>query len=300
MLGINRIIISPAILRKISEIDEFKGLWKGLERHTTALQLLGEVADHGAQLQRILGPLEHQPIGYDVLDMINHAATKKHRDIPSFRLKAEPISYYQHDRLLGALQVPEAHMARALTEKLLKWVNTEINNQAMHPLLIAAVFMAVFLQTAPFAEKNEDTAIFAVILILLKTGYNYAPYVFLNKLVEDKKDMLFGALLDNQASLEAGAPRWEQWVLAFLTILQDQKEILTQRLYAKSAEMKHLPKLSARIMVLFKHHKRLQMKQIVALTRAKRPTIKLRLAELVEGGYIKRHGEGRATWYALD
>jgi Fic family protein len=174
-------------------------------------------------------------------------------------------------------------------------VNEEIGRRELHPLLVAAVFMAVFLQAKPFAEGNMPTAIFMVMLIMLKSGYDYAPFTGLGALVSDKGDMIYEALRHNQESIELGSPRWERWVGAFMTILQDQKEILYRRLYSR-----HLPKLSAKIMALFKHHKRLQMGQIVKLTNGRRPTIKLRLGELVEGGYLRRYGAGRSTWYALD
>ena len=67
----------------------------------------------------------------------------------------------------------------------------------------------------------------------------------------------------------------------------------------KNKELSHLPTLSARILKLFEHHNRLQMKQIVKLTNGRRSTIKLRLGEMVDEGYVKRYGNARATWYSL-
>jgi DeoR/GlpR family transcriptional regulator of sugar metabolism len=58
-------------------------------------------------------------------------------------------------------------------------------------------------------------------------------------------------------------------------------------------------KFSARILALFQQHQRLQMKEIITLTNGRRATIKLRLNELSEAGYLKRYGAGRSTWYAL-
>ena len=145
-----------------------------------------------------------------------------------------------------------------------------------------------------------STAIFTVLLIMLKSGYSYAPYVFLNSLIEAKGDMVLEALKDNQDSLEEGSPRWDLWLRTFLMLLQDQKELLYRRLYSRESEIKHLPKLSARVMALFKHHQRLQMGQIIKLTNGRRATIKMRLHELVENGYLRRYGAGRSTWYALN
>jgi DNA-binding Lrp family transcriptional regulator len=60
-----------------------------------------------------------------------------------------------------------------------------------------------------------------------------------------------------------------------------------------------LPTLSGKIMKLFEDNQRLQMTQILKMTRAKRSTLKLRLHELVDAGYLKRYGQARSTWYSL-
>ncbi len=117
--------------------------------------------------------------------------------------------------------------------------------------------------------------------------------------MEERVGDLHAALKANQESLEAGKPDWDSWLGFFLGMLQAQKDILHERLYAKETELRGLSELSVRIMALFKENKRLQMKEIIKLTNGRRATIKLRLQELVEGGYLVRHGAGRGTWYAL-
>ena len=84
-----------------------------------------------------------------------------------------------------------------------------------------------------------------------------------------------------------------------MDLLLSQKHDLYDRLYNKQAELSNISALSARVMELFKTHQRLQMKEIIRLTNGRRATLKLRLQELIDGGYIKRHGAGRATWYSL-
>ena len=138
-----------------------------------------------------------------------------------------------------------------------------------------------------------------MMLIMLKSGYAYAPYVSFTKIMDTHAEDLYTALRDNQASLEEGVPVWHEWISVFLDLLVDQKNVLHDRLYAKETELKDLPKLSAKIMTLFRTHQRLQMKEIIKLTNGRRATIKLRLQELVDDGYLKRRGAGRGTWYAL-
>jgi len=186
-----------------------------------------------------------------------------------------------------------------LLAKLCGWVNDSLDGEALHPLLVAAVFMSVFLQIAPFEEGNLRVVRFLLILILLKAGYTYAPYVSLTPIMDERGDEFYEALNANQDSLEAGKPDWSAWLGFFLGVLEVQKDTLYARLYGKETELNNLPALSARIMALFKAHQRLQMKEIITLTRGRRATIKLRLTELLEAGYLRRHGQGRGTWYSL-
>ncbi len=299
MLGINAVIITPEILRQIAEIDEFKGLWKGLDRHTTGLQLLGDVADYGANFKRVLGPLEDHPISVDMIRILNANQIGK-KDGPSdLKTKPNQLPISHGDKVFGTLDTAEPDQVEPLLAKLCEWTNENLNGPELHPLLVTAVFASVFLQLSPFDTGNLRTIRFLVMLMMLKSGYTYAPYVSLAPIMEEKAGVFFKSLKHNQDSLEEGKPDWSEWLRCFLMLLQDQKEVLHQRLYAKETELRGLSELSAKIMGLFKTHKRLQMKDIIKLTYGRRATIKLRLHELVENGYLMRHGAGRGTWYAL-
>lgn len=111
---------------------------------------------------------------------------------------------------------------------------------------------------------------------------------------------VFVALSHNQQSLENGRPDWSEWLACFFHILQTQKDDLHARLRAQDKDLSHVPGLSAQILRLFEAHQRLQMKQIIKLTNGRRSTIKLRIGELVEQGYLNRRGGGRSTWYSLN
>ncbi len=298
MLGINKIKITPSVLRRVAEIDEFKGLWRGLERHTAGLQLLGDVADYGANFTQILGSLEAKPITVDVVRLLNGAELRRAEASP-LRDQDMLLSIAGTGGFSAELGVAEPAMVAPLLGRLTGWVNEALAEREIHPLLVAAMFMSIFLQIAPFKEANTGVARFVVMLILLKSGYTYAPYASLAPLMEEGAEEIYGALRHNQDSLEAGNPDWSAWLDCFLGLLGRQKDVLHARLYGKETELKSLPALSVRIMALFKNHQRLQMKDIELLTYGRRATIKLRLGELVKNGYLIRHGQGRSTWYAL-
>ena len=294
MIGINAITITQTTLIQIADIDEFKGLWKGLERHTTALNLLGDVADYGAKFGSVLDPLREHPLTIDIIRLL-HASQSGEKT---------PAPFKTHNNQLDingqTLETASPDDVAPLLEKLCEWVNEELAGDTLHPLLVIAVFASVFLQISPFEEHNQRTTRFLVTLLLLKAGYTYAPYASLGVLMEARAAELHGALAHNQTSLESGRADWSQWLSFFLSVLQAQTQELQKRLYAKETDLTNLPWLSAKIMALFKDHQRLQMHDIIKLTNGRRATIKLRLSELIDSGYLRRHGQGRGTWYSLD
>ncbi len=292
MLGINAITITPEILSRVSDVDEFKGLWKGLERHTAALNLLGDVADYGTQFGRVLDPLRQHDITPDLIKAV-HTGDK------TFKTQPNTLAIESSDATIGTLETAAPEDVLPLLTKLCDWVNESLTAKTLHPLIVVAVFTSVFLQLAPFESGNIKTARFLIVLIMLKAGYTYAPYVSLTPMMEQGAQSFYDALAHNQKSLESGRADWGLWLSFFLGVLAAQKSILQSRLEAKKTDVQTLPALSIKIMNLFKTHERLQMNQIIKLTKGRRATIKLRLLELVEGGYLRRHGQGRGTWYAL-
>ena len=298
MLGINAIKITPSILRQVSDIDEFKGLWFGLDRHTTGLQLLGDVADYGANFKQVLGPLQEQPISINIIQLIN-ATQIGAPGASNLKTETNALPISAGNKVFGTLDTAEPDQVEPLLKKLCEWTNENLQSKDLHPLLVMAVFTSVFLQLSPFETGNLRTVRFLIMLMMMKAGYTYAPYASLAPVMEERAEVLYESLKHNQDSLEAGTPDWSAWVRCFMMLLQDQKTTLYGRLYAKETELSGVSALSAKIMTLFKEHKRLQMKEIIKLTNGRRATIKLRLQELVENGYLIRHGAGRGTFYAL-
>jgi hypothetical protein len=67
--------ITPETLLSACEVDEFKGLWNALDKHTTGLNLLGDVAGHGNNFKQVLGPLKDQAITVDIIRILHSLQT---------------------------------------------------------------------------------------------------------------------------------------------------------------------------------------------------------------------------------
>lgn len=297
MLNLEKFRLSPQAVALIGEVDEFKGTWNALEEHTTALQLLGDVAHFGRNFREILEPWQTKPIDETLIKKL-HAIVMGAKSESDYKEKALALVIQKDETIYGALDVAGPDEAPAITAKLIEWVAKALDEQKAHPLIVIALFTVIFLQTSPFETGNQRLGRLLIILLMFRCGYAYAPYSLLDPLLEARMRDYFEVLNYTQQNVEAGTPDWEPWLLFFLMLLKDQAGILKDRLKTKGDALGEMPQLSVKVLKLFENHERLSMKEIERLSRGKRSTLKLRLNELVKGGYLIRHGKARATWYA--
>lgn len=185
-------------------------------------------------------------------------------------------------------------------EELVRWVNKATEENSLHPLLIVAVFVVVFLAIHPFQDGNGRLSRILTTLMLLRAGYIYVPYVSLESVVEENKDLYYKALRRTQTTLKSDSPDWEPWLSFFLRCLKKQKDNLAAKVnHVKTDSDAALASLSLQVLELFRIQDRLTIAEMVEHTGANQNTLKVRLRELVETGRIERHGKGRATWYTV-
>ena len=187
-------------------------------------------------------------------------------------------------------------------EELVAWGSKAIDEEALHPLLIVAVFIVQFLAIHPFQDGNGRLSRVLTTLMLLRAGYAYVPYASMESVVEENKELYYKALRRTQTTLKTDTPDWEPWIGFFLRCLKKQKDILAARIETEKTTAKieaELHPLSEQIIALFEDYQRLTLPEIADLTGANRNTVKVRLRELVASGHIQQHGKARATWYSL-
>lgn len=187
------------------------------------------------------------------------------------------------------------------TEALVAWARKALDEEALHPLLVVAVFIVTFLAIHPFQDGNGRLSRVLTTLLLMRSGYSYVPYASLERVIEKNKDLYYKALRRTQTTLKSEMPDWEPWVSFFLRCLKKQKDILAARLdrerIAQDSD-EDLPALSVQVLKALRERERLTIAQLQSITGANRNTLKLRLRELVANGRVRQHGKARATWYA--
>jgi len=187
---------------------------------------------------------------------------------------------------------------RLMTE-LVGWVNQERDLGHLHPLLIVAICIVVFLEIHPFQDGNGRLSRVLTTLLLLQAGYAYVPYSSLESVVEQSKEAYYLALRQTQGTVRSEAPDWQPWLVFFLRSLTEQVARLEKKVAREKIVMAALPELSLKIVEFAREHGRVTIGEIIKLTCASRNTLKQHFRALVERGTLNQHGSGRGVWYDL-
>jgi len=186
-----------------------------------------------------------------------------------------------------------------LMAELVQWVNGERDKAALHPLLVIAVFVVVFLEIHPFQDGNGRLSRVLTTLLLLQAGYAYVPYSSLESVVEANKEAYYLALRQTQGTIRTSAPDWQPWLLFFLRALAEQVRRLEKKVERERIVLAALPALSLQIVEFAREHGRITMAEAIRLTGASRNTLKPHFRGLIERGHLTQHGSGRGAWYGL-
>lgn len=186
-----------------------------------------------------------------------------------------------------------------LMTALVAWTESKLEESDLHPLIVIAVFIVVFLAIHPFEDGNGRLSRILTTLLLLRVGYEYVPYSSLESVIEQSKDAYYLALRQTQGTLAGLTPDWQPWLSFFLRALQQQKARLGKRLERERFILGDLPELSVQILELCRQRGRVTVAEAAKVTGANRNTIKDHIRALTRAGHLEKHGAGRGTWYAL-
>lgn len=183
-------------------------------------------------------------------------------------------------------------------ESLVKWARETLEDESLHPLIVIGVFSVVFLAIHPFQDGNGRLSRILTTLLLLRAGYGYIPYASLESIIEQNKQAYYLALRRTQGTLKGDKPDWLPWLRFFLTALKRQKDHLATKLAEHQAlKAEGLPKESIDILEHVAREGRITTAEALALTGIPRPTVRFRLGQLVNDGFLKLRGKGRGAYY---
>lgn len=186
-----------------------------------------------------------------------------------------------------------------LMGELIGWTQDSLKAGKLHPLLIIAVFIVVFLEIHPFQDGNGRLSRILTTLLLLRTGYTYVPYSSLEAVIEQEKEAYYLALRQTQGTIRTVKADWQPWTVFFLKALDRQMRQLQKKMERERIILGKLPELSVQILELARAHGRVTIGEAATAIGASRNTIKYHMSTLAKEGHLKRHGAGRGSWYAL-
>lgn len=186
-----------------------------------------------------------------------------------------------------------------LMADLVTWVNQARETARLHPLLIIALCVIVFLEIHPFQDGNGRLSRVLTTLLLLQAGYDYVPYSSLESVVEQSREAYYLALRQTQGTIRTEAPDWQPWLLFFLRALAEQVRRLEKKVERERIVLAALPELQLQIVEFAREHGRVTIGEAIRLTGASRNTLKQHFRSLVEHGTLNQHGRGRGVWYDL-
>lgn len=186
-----------------------------------------------------------------------------------------------------------------LMQELVAWANEARQQGELHPLIIIAVFVVVFLEIHPFQDGNGRLSRVITTLLLMQAGYVYVPYSSLESVIEQSKEGYYLALRQTQGSIRTEEPNWQPWLAFFLKALRQQMLRLSAKVEREKLLMASLSELSLQILDHLKGHGRVSVGDMAKLTNVSRNTLKPHFKSLVDTGHIVLNGKGRGAWYSL-
>ena len=186
---------------------------------------------------------------------------------------------------------------KAMAE-LVNWYLAAATAKRYHPLLMMANLVVCFLKIHPFLDGNGRLSRVLTNYLLVANGYDYAPYVSHEKLIESTKADYYRALRRSQASFGSNKESIEAWSEYFLRILLTQAQQANQLLSAQKLEAS----LSPKQLLVWRYLQTVTEAspgQISQATGVARSTVAQAISKLLGLNQLERLGQGRATRYRL-
>ena len=262
-----------------------------------------EVAGYAYVMDQVFDAFEQIPVTENMIgqlhqDLLRHS-TKDERHRGHYKALPNHVSAFDADgKGIGIVfQTTSPFDTPREMESLVAWFIKADRERSLHPLLLIGSFIVVFLAIHPFQDGNGRLSRVLTTLMLLRAGYGYVPFSSLESIIESSKEGYYRALRRTQTTLASKKPDWEAWLIFFLRSLGKQKDALAKKIALEDSQAADLHPLATKIVALLPDHETLTLSQIVKLTQGKPSTVKLRLKELVEKGYLVPKGQGRGAHY---
>jgi Fic family protein len=223
------------------------------------------------------------------------------KEAGEYKSWAKPLAAADAEGRKAGISLETAHprLTEERMRELIEWLEREERGGRVHRLLLTGMFVARLLAIHPFQDANGRLSRLLTTLLLLRFGYAYVPYSSLEGVLERCGEDYPQSLRRTQMTLGRAAPDWEPWLTFFLRALREQKRRLAEKMKEERKALVKQPELAAAILQRVAKQGRVTMAEMMALTGAKRNTLRWHFRRLVRDWRLKQHGTCKGTWYSL-
>ena len=264
-----------------------------------------EVAGYAQVMELLFSSWEHIPFNENHIqqlhrDLLAHSS-KDERHRGKYKTASNSVAAFDEAgrQVATIFETASPFDTPRMMQELVEWVRQARDHQTLHPLLIVAVFVVVFLEIHPFQDGNGRLSRVLTTLLLLQAGYAYVPYSSLESIIEQNKQGYYMALRQTQGTIRTESPNWQPWLVFFLRSLAEQMRRLEKKVEREKIVLAAMPELQLQIVEFAREHGRVTIGEAIKLTGASRNTLKQHFRTLVERGTLNQHGSGRGVWYDL-
>ena len=134
--------------------------------------------------------------------------------------------------------------------------------------------------------------------LLLKSGYEYTPYISHEKIIEDNKAEYYVALNKTQTTWKKKKEDVSAWVLFLLECIFKQSELALQLITQESVE-EFLSEKQLQVWKFALSRETFQRADVIKATQLKARTVEQSIKKLLDMNKIKKLGQGKATRYQI-
>lgn len=285
--------------------EEVELLLTKIEKESFTSRDEEEVAGYAYVCEQIYLHYDHLPLTENVIRQLHtwllkfsvkdrgHLGSYKNIPIRIEAFNAKGISIGTIFETSSPFETP-LHM-----EELLHWTNTMLAKRVLHPLIVIALFIVVFLAIHPFQDGNGRLSRLLTTLMMLRSGYAYVPYSSLESIIEANKESYYLALQQSQRRWREPENEWLPWLEFFLHCILRQKQHLEQKIFLEKQWLSQFSPAAIRVMECIKEHGVLSISEIATLTAINRNTLKKILSQLVAAKALSMNGKGKGIRYSF-
>jgi Fic family protein len=179
---------------------------------------------------------------------------------------------------------------------LLPATTAALETASAHPLIVIAGFIVEFLAIHPFQDGNGRLSRALTTLLLLRSGYDYAPYASLERVIEDNKTGYYAALRTSQLAMKNHPSAFSPWLLFFLRSLRAHQKNLLAKLDVERS-MVRLSSVQQEILRVLDQHGRVTSTLVADSLDLPPRTVRYHLDVLIRHGIVAPEGERRGRTY---